>query len=102
MAFFVLDTKNKYRRVLDRDVPDFIASNPDIFQQYYYASRTNANDIILVYPSSRKRSSPIGNYYLQFENNKRVDLYFWALFITGTPRENKNALIKLAQFIDEI
>ena len=98
----VLDTKNKYRRVLDRDVPDFIASNPDIFQQYYYASRTNANDIILVYPSSRKRSSPIGNYYLQFENNKRVDLYFWALFITGTPRENKNALIKLAQFIDEI
>lgn len=98
----VLDTKNKYRSVLDRDIPDFIAANPDIYQQYYYASRVNAKSIILVYPSNKKRSDPIGTYYLDFEGNKRINLYFWALHITGSPRENKKALITLAKFIETI
>lgn len=98
----VLDTKNKYRSVLDRDIPDFVAANPDIYQQYYYASRVNARTIILVYPSSRKRTTPIGTYFLEFEGNKRVNLFFWALHITGSPRENKKALINLAQFIEEL
>lgn len=98
----VLDTKNKYRTILDRDIPDFIAANPDIYQQYYYASRVNANSIILVYPSSKKRTAPIGTYQLNFEGNKDVTMYFWALHITGTPRENKQALINLAQFIEEL
>lgn len=98
----VLDTKNKYRSVLDRDVADFIAGNPDIYQQYYYASRLNSNNIILVYPSSRKRTEPIGKYQLNFPGNKNVTLYTWALHITGTPRQNKNALISLAQFIESL
>lgn len=91
-----------YERVLDRDIPDFVAANPDIYQQYYYASRVNARTIILVYPSSRKRTTPIGTYFLEFEGNKRVNLFFWALHITGSPRENKKALINLAQFIEEL
>lgn len=95
----VIDTKNKYRSVLDRDIPDFIASNPDIYQQYYYASRVGASQIILVYPSSKKHTKPIGEYQLNFSGNRNIKLYFWALHITGTPRENKNALINLAQFI---
>lgn len=98
----VLDTKNKYRMVLDRDIPDFIAGNPDIYQQYYYASRVNAKNIILVYPSSKKRSAPIGHYQLNFEGNKDVDIYFWALQITATPKENKKSLISLAKFIESL
>lgn len=98
----VLDTKNKYRTVLDREIPDFVAANPDIYQQYYYASRVDASNIILVYPSSKKRTAPIGEYFLNFRRSKRVNLYFWALYITGTPRENKKALINLAQFIDSL
>ena len=98
----VLDTKNKYKSVLDREIPDFVAANPDLYQQYYYASRVNAKSIILVYPSSKKRTAPIGSHFLAFEGNKEVKLYFWALYITGTPRENKKALINLAQFIDTI
>jgi len=98
----VLDTKNKYRSVLDRDIPDFIAANPDIYQQYYYASRVNSPHIILVYPSNRKRTAPIGKYQLNFPGNKNVDLYFWALHITGTPKENKRALVNLAQFIEAL
>lgn len=98
----VIDTKNKYRNVLDRDVPDFIAANPDIYQQYYYASRVNANSIVLVYPASRKRTAPIGQYQLNFAGNKDVNLYFWALQITATPKENKRALINLARFIEAL
>jgi len=98
----VLDTKNKYRSVLDRDIPDFIAANADIYQQYYYASRVNSSNIILVYPSSKKHTSPIGKYQFNFPGNKNVDLYFWALLITGTPKENKRALINLAQFIEAL
>lgn len=98
----VLDTKNKYRMVLDRDIPDFIAGNPDIYQQYYYASRVNAKNIILVYPSSKKRTAPIGHYQLNFEGNKDVDIYFWALQITATPKENKKSLISLAKFIESL
>lgn len=96
----VLDTKNKYRAVLDRDMPDFVAANPDIYQQYYYASRVNAHNIILVYPSNRRRTDAIGKYQLNFPGNKNVNLYFWALHITGSPRQNKKALISLAQFIE--
>lgn len=98
----VLDTKNKYRAVLDRDVPDFIAANPDIYQQYYYASRVNSHNIILVYPSNRRRTDAIGKYQLNFPGNKNVNLYFWALHITGSPRQNKKALISLAQFIESL
>lgn len=98
----VLDTKNKYKSVLDKDAPDFIANNPDIYQQYYYASRIDAKHIILVYPSSKKRTAPIGAYDLNFPNNKDVKMYFWALHISGTPKENKKALINLAQFIDSL
>jgi hypothetical protein len=98
----VLDTKNKYRMVLDREIPDFIAGNPDIYQQYYYASRVNAKNIILVYPSSKKRTAPIGHYQLNFEGNKEVDIYFWALQITATPKENKRSLICLAKFIESL
>lgn len=98
----VIDTKNKYRTILDRDIPDFVAANPDIYQQYYYASRVNAKKIVLVYPSSRKRTAPIGQYQLNFEGNKNVDLYFWALQITATPKENKRALINLAKFIETL
>ena len=98
----VIDTKNKYKDVLDRDIPDFVAANPDIYQQYYYASRVNASNIVLVYPSSRKKTKPIGEYTLNFPGNKEVKLLFWALHITGTPRENKNALINLAKFIDAL
>ena len=98
----VLDTKNKYRCVLDRDIPDFIASNPDIYQQYYYAGRVNASNIVLVYPSCRKRTDAIGKYDISFTGNKKVNLYFWALHITGSPRQNKKALITLAQFIDDL
>ena len=98
----VLDTKNKYRMVLDREIPDFIAGNPDIYQQYYYASRVNAKNIILVYPSSKKRTAPIGHYQLTFEGNKEVDIYFWALQITATPKENKRSWICLAKFIESL
>ena len=98
----VIDTKNKYTSVLDKSTPDFIAANPDIFQQYYYASRTGAENIVLVYPSSKKHTAPIGEYDLKFQNNKNIKMYFWALHITGSPRENKNALINLAKFIDSI
>lgn len=98
----VIDTKNKYRSVLDREIPDFIAENTDIFQQYYYASRVNANNIILVYPSNRRRNEPIGTYQLHFDGNKNVNLYLWALQITGTPKVNENALINLAKFIDSL
>lgn len=98
----VLDTKNKYKSVLDKEVPDFIANNPDIYQQYYYASRIDAKHIILVYPSSKKRTAPIGAYDLNFPNNKDIKMYFWALHISGTPKENKKALINLAQFIDSL
>lgn len=97
----VLDTKNKYKSVLDKASPDFIASNPDIFQLYYYASRVNSTNIILVYPSSKKRTTPIAHCDISFPGNKTVQLYCWALQITGTPRENKNALIALAEFMDE-
>lgn len=57
----VVDTKNKYRTVLDREIPEFMAANPDIYQQYYYASRVNAKNIILVYPSSKKEQLQLGN-----------------------------------------
>lgn len=98
----VIDTKNKYRSVLDRDIPDFIAANPDIYQQYYYASRMNSSNIILVYPSNKRRTAPIGEYYLDFPGNKKVSMYLWALHITGTPKENKRALISLAKFITSL
>ncbi len=98
----VIDTKNKYKSVLDRDIPDFIAANPDIYQQYYYASRLNSSDIILVYPSSKTRNEPIGKYELNFKNNKNVDMYFWGLQITSTPKENKRALIRLAKYMEEL
>lgn len=98
----VIDTKNKYRIILDRDVSDFMAANPDIYQQYYYASRVNAKNIVLVYPSSKKHTAPIGHYQLNFEGNKNVDLYLWALQITATPKENKRALINLAKFIETL
>ena len=55
----ILDTKNKYRTVLDQEIPDFVAENPDIYQQYYYASRLNSSNIILVYPSNKERTKPI-------------------------------------------
>lgn len=98
----VVDTKNKYRTVLDRSEPDFMAANPDIYQQYYYASRVNAKNIVLVYPSSKRKTVPIGYYQLNFENNKDVDLYFWALQISSTPKENRIALIALAKFIESL
>lgn len=98
----VVDTKNKYRTVLDRSEPDFMAANPDIYQQYYYASRVNAKNIVLVYPSSKRKTDPIGHYQLNFENNKDVDLYFWALQISSTPKENRRALIALAKFIESL
>lgn len=98
----VLDTKNKYKSVLDREIPDFVAANPDIYQQYYYASRVNARNILLVYPSSKKRTAPIGEYDLSFPGNKSVKMFLWALHITGSPRENKKALINLAEFIESL
>lgn len=98
----VLDTKNKYKNVLENEIPDFVAANPDIYQQYYYASRVNASNIILVYPSDRKRTAPIGEYDLNFERNKNVKMYFWALHITGSPKDNKRALINLAKFIETL
>ena len=98
----VVDTKNKYRTVLDRSEPDFMAANPDIYQHYYYASRVNAKNIVLVYPSSKRKTVPIGYYQLNFENNKDVDLYFWALQISSTPKENRIALIALAKFIESL
>lgn len=96
----ILDTKNKYRTVLDQEIPDFVAENPDIYQQYYYASRLNSSNIILVYPSNKKRTKPIGEYELKFPGNKDVNLYFWALYITGSPMENMKYLISLAKFIE--
>ena len=98
----VIDTKNKYKSVIDRDIPDFIAANPDIYQQYYYASRLNSSNIILVYPSSKTRNEPIGKYELNFKNNKNMNMYFWGLQITATPRENKRALINLAKYMNEL
>lgn len=96
----VLDTKNKYRTVLEREIPDFVAENSDIYQQYYYASRLNSSNIILVYPSNKKRTRPIGEYELNFPGNKDVKLYIWALYITGSPMENRRYLICLAKFIE--
>lgn len=98
----VVDTKNKYRMVLDKETSDFMATNPDIYQQYYYASRVNAGSIVLVYPSAKKHTVPIGEYQLNFVGNKNVKLYLWALQITSTPKENKRALINLAEFIENI
>ena len=98
----VLDTKNKYKSILDRDDPDFMAANPDIYQQYYYASRLNSSNIILVYPSSKKRTKPIGEYKFDFGDNKDITMYFWALYITGSPMENTKYLISLAKFIESL
>ena len=98
----VIDTKNKYKSILDRDGTDFMAANPDIYQQYYYASRLNASNIILVYPSSKKRTKPIGEYQLNFAGKKDVTMYFWALYITGSPMENTKYLISLAKFIESL
>ena len=98
----VVDTKNKYKRVIDKPDSDFMASNPDIFQQYYYASRVGAGDIILVYPSGKSRNAPLASYKLNFKGNKPVDMYLWGLQITSTPRENKNALIRLAEYMEKI
>lgn len=96
----VIDTKNKYRSVIDRDIPEFIASNADLYQQYYYASRLNSSHIVLVYPSSRRRTAPLGSHVMAFSGCKSVNVYFWGLHITGTPRDNKNALISLARFLE--
>jgi hypothetical protein len=93
---------NEYKSVIDREIPEFMASNPDLYQQYYYASRLNAPHIVLVYPSSRKRTSPLGCYSMQFDGCKQVDVHFWGLHITATPRDNKNALIGLARYIEEL
>lgn len=98
----VIDTKNKYKSVLDRDVPDFVAANPDIYQQYYYASRLNSSNIILVYPSSKRRTKPIGEYKFSFGGDKEITMYFWALYITGSPMENTKYLISLAKFIESL
>ena len=98
----ILDTKNKYKSILDKEKPDFMAANPDIYQQYYYASRLNSSNIILVYPSSKKRTKPIGQYQLNFPGNKDVNMYFWALYITGSPMENTKYLVSLAKFIESL
>ena len=98
----VLDTKNKYRTVLDRDVSAFMASNPDIYQQYYYAARTESDKIILVYPSSKSRTEPIGKYELNFEGHPEIDMFLWGLQITSTPKENKRALIRLARYMKNL
>lgn len=98
----VLDTKNKYRTVLDRDVSAFMASNPDIYQQYYYAARTESDKIILVYPSSKSRTEPIGKYELNFEGHPEIDMFLWGLQITSTPKENKRALIRLARYMENL
>lgn len=98
----VIDAKNKYHSVLDNKIPDFIAANPDIYQQYYYASRVESGNIVLVYPSSKSRSKPIGEYQLNFKGNRLISMYFWALNITGSPHENNKALIKLAEFIQNL
>lgn len=96
----VVDTKNKYRNIIDREIPEFVASNADLYQQYYYASRLNSSHIVLIYPSSRRRTSPLGQHVMAFPGCKSVNVYFWGLHITGTPRDNKNALIGLAKFIE--
>lgn len=98
----IIDTKNKYKFVIDKEIPEFFASNPDIYQQYYYAARVESDKLILVYPSSKTRSAPLGEYFLNFKNNKTVKLYLWGLQITLTPKENHNALVKLAKFIDSL
>lgn len=98
----VIDTKNKYKSVIDREIPEFIASNADLYQQYYYTSRLNSSNVILVYPSSRRRTAPLGHHIMEFPDCKRVNVFFWGLHITGTPRDNKNALIGLARFIEEL
>lgn len=98
----VIDTKNKYRTVLDQEIPDFVAENLDIYQQYYYASRLNSSNIILVYPSNKKRTKSIGEYKLNFPGNKDVNLYFGALYIAGSPMENMKYLISLAKFIESL
>lgn len=98
----VIDAKNKYHNVLDNHIPDFIAANPDIYQQYYYASRVESGNIVLVYPSSKSRTKPIGSYQLNFQGHRPINLYFWALNITGSPHTNYTALVKLAEFIQKL
>mgnify|MGYP002608182528 CR=1 FL=1 len=98
----VIDAKDKYHSVIDKTIPDFVATNPDIYQQYYYASRVGAKNIVLVYPSSKFRSKPIGSYQLNFEGHVSVNMFFWALNIAGSPSTDNKALIKLAEFIQEL
>ncbi|MDP9675752.1 5-methylcytosine-specific restriction endonuclease McrBC regulatory subunit McrC [Paenibacillus jamilae] len=98
----VIDAKNKYSNVLGGKESSFLPSNPDLFQQSYYALRTQSKDVVLVYPSTKKFTKPVSSFVVSHANSPTINFHCWALLITGNPRENLNAIKKLALFINDI
>ncbi|MED1876670.1 5-methylcytosine restriction system specificity protein McrC [Brevibacillus borstelensis] len=102
-ANVVIDAKNKFRNIFNQgNITNFIPENPDLFQQYYYALRTNSKYVILVYPSIKKRTRPVSEFEIKHNGCPEVKFFCWALQITGSPRDNINALENLAKFIDDL
>lgn len=97
----VIDAKNKFSNVFLSRKATFIPSNPDIYQQYYYAHRVNAKDVLMVYPSTVKWNQPISTFTVKHGESNPVNFHIWPLLITGTPHENESAINKLAEFIND-
>lgn len=98
----IIDAKNKYNGLITNTRNVFLPSNPDLYQQFYYAARTESTNIVLVYPSTKKTTKPVSEFEVNHEGYPTIKYYCWALKITGSPRENKKAIEGLAQFIDTL
>lgn len=100
----VIDTKNKYKSIIDSPVKGYLGDNADIYQQVYYAIRTKSKSVLLVYPSGKHNSKPIASYTFPVSSNKAEDiiLYSWGLNISGSPKQNQTALVSLARFIEKL
>lgn len=97
----IVDAKNKYKKIDDiGNQNNKIPSNADLFQQFYYANRMNSSKVILVYPASKSKTKPIGQFKIPF-GTENVCFYCWGLNISGSPSANKKSLISLAKFINE-
>lgn len=98
----VFDAKNKYRNIMDFSNEDFFASNQDLYQQFYYAKRMDADYVVLVYPSTKARKKPLSTYTFEFDSDRLVTIILWGLQITSTPKINKQAIVNLAEYISKL
>lgn len=98
----IVDAKNKYKSQDDLgDKNNKVPNNADLYQQYYYAKRMSSNNVVLVYPASKTKDRPIGEFKV-VRDNQEVNIISWGLNISGSPRENIKAIKNLARFIQNL